>query len=55
MTAWPVLSDNLSVRAARMELDYAVFQGDKKMIAEAEKKLQEALVKRAQKKHKPKN
>jgi hypothetical protein len=55
MTAWPVRSDTLSVRTARMELDYAVFHGDKEMIAEAEKRLQEALIRRAQKKRQPKN
>lgn len=44
---------NLSVREARMELHFAIFGGNKQKIAEAEKRLQAALIKVAQKRRKP--
>jgi len=39
----------VSVREARMELEFAMVEGDKEMIAAAEKQLQKALMEAAEK------
>jgi hypothetical protein len=41
-------SKTMSVREARMALQFAIFGGNKERIAEAEQQLQEALMKAAQ-------
>ena len=42
-------SKKMSVREARMELDFATFEGGKEKIAEAERQLQEAITRAADK------
>lgn len=43
-------SKKLSIRGARMELEFAILGGDKQKVAEAEKQLQQALMQATQKK-----
>jgi hypothetical protein len=45
----------VSVREARMELEFAMVQGDKNKIAAAEKQLQEALIEAAERRRKTKS
>ena len=45
----------LSVRAARMELEFALVKGDQKRIEMAEKQLQEALAEAERKRQKSEN
>ena len=45
-------SKKLSVRGARMELEFAILKGDKQKVAEAEKQLHQALMQAAQKRRK---